>query len=543
MKRLSILFLLLSSFAFASQNDYVISNDTGANVRADINSALQADQTKNSGTSAPSTTYAFQFWMDTSGGTPILKMRNAANSAWLTIGDASLTGYGLFSASGGTVSGTTVFSNTDHIKLPTGTTAQRTGSPSNGMIRYNSDLKTFEGYHESQFSSFQREVSEPDFASNYSLSASVASNALTISLKTAAGANASLGDPSIFGIRNSTLASGDNSLIKVTGSLSGVVASGATLGHASGIESPIFVGVLNNAGTLELCWSTTPWDENERISTTAAGAGSTSASVIYSTTARTNVASKIVGKLLSTQTTAGTWAAVPTNVASGSAAKVRAWIPPTVQKFTSGSGTYTLPTAPRKPVYIRVRAVGGGSGGTGSSDGAGNGGNGGAGGNTTFGTSLIVANGGWSSTSAGATGGTASLGTGPIGTAISGGSTGGRAQFNNAPTNSYPNGANGANSVFGGAGNGGAWAVTGAGTAAVANSGSGGGGGAGASAAISAAGAGGAAGGFVDAIISNPSATYSYAVGAAGTAGAAGTNGYVGGAGGSGYIEVTEYYQ
>lgn len=38
------------------------------------------------------------------------------------------------------------FSGTGQVKLPAGTTAQRSGSPANGMIRYNSDLLQFEGY-------------------------------------------------------------------------------------------------------------------------------------------------------------------------------------------------------------------------------------------------------------------------------------------------------------------------------------------------------------------------------------------------------------
>lgn len=38
------------------------------------------------------------------------------------------------------------FSGTGQVKLPAGTTAQRSGSPANGMIRYNSDLSQFEGY-------------------------------------------------------------------------------------------------------------------------------------------------------------------------------------------------------------------------------------------------------------------------------------------------------------------------------------------------------------------------------------------------------------
>ena len=66
-----------------SSHDYVIANDTGANVRADLNLALLANQSQNSGTSEPSTTYAYQFWADTTTG--ILKQRNAANNAWISI--------------------------------------------------------------------------------------------------------------------------------------------------------------------------------------------------------------------------------------------------------------------------------------------------------------------------------------------------------------------------------------------------------------------------------------------------------------------------
>jgi hypothetical protein len=45
----------------------------------------------------------------------------------------------------------TVFSSTDSIKLPTGTTAQRDSTPEAGQIRYNSELATFEGYGPGNF--------------------------------------------------------------------------------------------------------------------------------------------------------------------------------------------------------------------------------------------------------------------------------------------------------------------------------------------------------------------------------------------------------
>ncbi len=48
-----------------AQHDYIISNQTFPNTRADLNNALQAIATNNSGSSAPTTLYAGQFWLDT----------------------------------------------------------------------------------------------------------------------------------------------------------------------------------------------------------------------------------------------------------------------------------------------------------------------------------------------------------------------------------------------------------------------------------------------------------------------------------------------
>ena len=64
-------------------HDYVIDNSTGANVRADINSVLQAILTNNSSGSAPSTTAAYMWWADTTTGT--LKIRNSANNGWVEL--------------------------------------------------------------------------------------------------------------------------------------------------------------------------------------------------------------------------------------------------------------------------------------------------------------------------------------------------------------------------------------------------------------------------------------------------------------------------
>jgi hypothetical protein len=45
-----------------------------------------------------------------------------------------------------TFSGDGTYSGTGQVKLPAGTTAQRSGSPVDGMLRYNTDLDSFEGY-------------------------------------------------------------------------------------------------------------------------------------------------------------------------------------------------------------------------------------------------------------------------------------------------------------------------------------------------------------------------------------------------------------
>ena len=65
------------------QHDYVIDNSTGANVRSDINSALQAIATNNSGSSAPSATFASQFFADTNEG--IMKLRNTSNNDYVNL--------------------------------------------------------------------------------------------------------------------------------------------------------------------------------------------------------------------------------------------------------------------------------------------------------------------------------------------------------------------------------------------------------------------------------------------------------------------------
>ena len=86
-----------------SQADQNISNDTGSNVRADINSNLSALYSNNSGAAAPSTTTAFMWWADTSN--DALKIRNAADDGFVTVGTLSATNFGLATLASPTFTG------------------------------------------------------------------------------------------------------------------------------------------------------------------------------------------------------------------------------------------------------------------------------------------------------------------------------------------------------------------------------------------------------------------------------------------------------
>ena len=101
------------------QADYVVSNGTGAAVRSDINGQLAAIVSNNSGASAPATTYAYMLWADTS--TNLLKLRNGANSAWITVGDLTATNLGLAALASPTFTGT--------VTIPTATISTGAGIP------------------------------------------------------------------------------------------------------------------------------------------------------------------------------------------------------------------------------------------------------------------------------------------------------------------------------------------------------------------------------------------------------------------------------
>jgi hypothetical protein len=139
-----------------------------------------------------------------------------------------------------------------------------------------------------------------------SISASVAASALTISASALT-----------LDFRSTTLGSG--TITTVSGTPANlVVPSTATLGTVNAVQSRLVVIALNNAGTIELAVVNISGgnnlDETTLLTTTAISSGSTSASTVYSTTARTSLAFRVIGYIESTQATAGTWATAPSTI-------------------------------------------------------------------------------------------------------------------------------------------------------------------------------------------------------------------------------------
>ena len=85
-------------------SDYNIANASGASVRSDLNAVFDAIKTLNSGGSDPSNTEAFMPYVDTADSNN-LKIRNAANNGFTTVGSVDSANLGLLPRAGGTMTG------------------------------------------------------------------------------------------------------------------------------------------------------------------------------------------------------------------------------------------------------------------------------------------------------------------------------------------------------------------------------------------------------------------------------------------------------
>jgi len=158
-------------------------------------------------------------------------------------------------------------------------------------------------------------ILDPQALYNISLVPSVNANALTMKLTSGDGATAfSTSNAGTVAQRSATAAAGTYNVRNITSDISTVISSGSTAGHLSATASYLYWYLIDNAGTQELAWSSKWFGASGIVSSTAeGGAGAAdSATVMYSTTVRSNLPFRFVGRSTDTQTTAGLWAALPT---------------------------------------------------------------------------------------------------------------------------------------------------------------------------------------------------------------------------------------
>ena len=188
---------------------------------------------------------------------------------------------------------TTINATTGNITTVNATTSTTTGVTTTGTLTFSAGGS----------------MTKPAESAIKPITATVAAGALTVTL-----------NPTTLEFRSSTLTSGTVTSRSIASAISMTVSSGSTLGTTSAVQSRIVVLALDNAGTIELAVVNiaggNDLTETGLISTTAeGGAGAAdSASVIYSTAARSSVAYRVVGYVESTQATAGTWATTPSTI-------------------------------------------------------------------------------------------------------------------------------------------------------------------------------------------------------------------------------------
>jgi hypothetical protein len=190
-----------------------------------------------------------------------------------------------------------------------------------------------------------------------SIIATTALTALTITI-----------EPTVLDFRSTTLGSGTISTVTLTSAATLVVPTLATLGTVSAVQSRLVVLAINNAGTIEAAVVNIAGgrdlSETGLISTTAISGSATANNVIYSTTARTSVAYRVVGYVESTQATAGTWATAPSTVqgcgGQALAAMSSLGYGQTWQSVTRGVGVTYYNTTGR-PIYVSAWDTPGGN--------------------------------------------------------------------------------------------------------------------------------------------------------------------------------------
>lgn len=150
------------------------------------------------------------------------------------------------------------------------------------------------------------------FVRNFSFDVTESGGDLTVDFETLAEVNADADNPISFGFRDATLTKNVIDIVNLTGALAVTIVSGASLGFTDAEDGYIYLYACNNAGTIVGgVTKKALFDEGVLHSTTLLDASSDSDDVLYTTSALTNVAIKLVGRMRVARGTA-TWDTVPT---------------------------------------------------------------------------------------------------------------------------------------------------------------------------------------------------------------------------------------
>ena len=151
---------------------------------------------------------------------------------------------------------------------------------------------------------------------NLAIEGIASANAYTISLKQASLSNPSTGASAVkYGIRSTTATTGSYTQQSVTSALSITIPSGATMGMASGVAGYLYVYTLDYDNTPKVCVSGALMKDQGSMQTTVAiDTASDAGDTIYCDAAYTKPI-RLVGRILISEATAGTWASEETELA------------------------------------------------------------------------------------------------------------------------------------------------------------------------------------------------------------------------------------
>ena len=307
-----------------AQHDYVIANQGFPSFRSDLNVALSAIVSNNSGATQPSTMYAYQMWYETD--TNIWQMRNADNDAWIPLATFNQTSNTVnFTDSSSTVAGISTSASTTVMTL------------ANGSVAINPAGFVSVGGKATQAGEI-RFLEDTDNGANYiALRAGTISSNVTLTLPTAAGSNGQFlktdGSGNLSFATVSTAAGGSNTQIQYNN-------SGAFAGDADLVWTAGTGLIINSQKELRLA------DSDDSAYVGLKSAATVSSSYTLTLPAATGSANQILttngsGVLSFADNSGGTsWVAVKTSTYTASAGEG------VFANTTGGAFTVNLPASP-----------------------------------------------------------------------------------------------------------------------------------------------------------------------------------------------------